>query len=83
MWASAVRSSTLRGEYTIEPLPNGNIRLHLASRHRISTDFNWYGRFWTDAVMADLQETILVVIQKRCEAEAHKVQPANLRRNRP
>lgn len=62
----------LRGEYTIEPLPNGDTRLHLASRHRISTDFNWYARFWTDAVMADLQETILVVIQKRCEDEAQR-----------
>jgi hypothetical protein len=62
----------LRGEYTIEPLPNGDTRLHLASSHRISTDFNWYARFWTDAVMADLQETILSVIQKRSESEAHE-----------
>jgi hypothetical protein len=62
----------LRGEYTIEPLPDGSARLHLASQHRISTDFNWYARFWTDAVMADLQETILSVIQKRCETEAHE-----------
>ena len=62
----------LRGEYTIEPLTNGATRLHLASRHRISTDFNWYARFWTDAVMGDLQETILSVIQKRCETEVHE-----------
>jgi hypothetical protein len=62
----------LRGGYTIEPLPGGGARLHLASQHRISTDFNWYARFWTDAVMSDLQETILFVIQKRCETEAHE-----------
>jgi hypothetical protein len=62
----------LRGEYTMEALPNGDTRLHLASQHRLSTDFNWYARFWTDAVMADLQDTILTVIQKRCEAEAHQ-----------
>jgi hypothetical protein len=62
----------LRGEYTIEPLPNGDSRLHLASQHRVSTDFNWYARFWTDAVMADVQETILTVIQQRCEAETQR-----------
>ena len=62
----------LRGEYTMESLPNGDTRLHLASQHRLSTDFNWYARFWTDAVMADLQDTILTVIQERCEAEAHQ-----------
>ena len=62
----------LRGEYTIEPLTNGATRLHLASRHRISTDFNWYARFWTDAVRGDLQDTILSVIQKRCETEVHE-----------
>jgi hypothetical protein len=32
----------LHGEYMLEPLANGTTRLHLASRHRISTDFNWY-----------------------------------------
>jgi hypothetical protein len=43
----------------IEALPNGATRLPLASRHRISTDFNWYAHLWTDAVMADLQPSIL------------------------
>ena len=62
----------LRGEYVIEPLPNGETRLHLSSQHRVSTDFNWYARFWTDGVMADVQETILTVIQNRCEAQAHE-----------
>jgi hypothetical protein len=62
----------LRGEYVIEPLPNGETRLHLSSQHRVSTDFNWYARFWTDGVMSDVQETILTVIQKRCQAQAHE-----------
>lgn len=57
----------LRGEYRLEPLGNGVIRLHLSSQHRESTDFNWYARVWADAVMADLQERILVVIKQRCE----------------
>lgn len=62
----------LRGEYLIEPLPDGSTRLHLSSRHRLSTDFNWYAHFWTDAIMADLQRTILQVIRERCEAAALK-----------
>jgi hypothetical protein len=61
----------LRGEYIIEPLSNGITRLHLSSEHRLSTDFNWYAQLWTDAVMKDVQTTILEVIRKRCESDAH------------
>jgi hypothetical protein len=60
----------LRGEYEIEPLPGGISRLHLSSQHRVSTDFNWYARLWTDAIMRDTQNSILHVIKDRCEAEA-------------
>lgn len=59
----------LRGQYDIERLPDGNSRLHLASEHRVSTDFNWYARLWTDAIMADTQKSILRVIKNRCEDE--------------
>jgi len=59
----------LRGEYRLEPIGNGTIRLHLSSRHRVSTDFNWYARLWTDAIMSDLQKRILFVIRQRCETE--------------
>jgi hypothetical protein len=59
----------LHGEYSLENLPGGKIRLHLVSRHRVSTDFNWYAHLWTDAVMRDLQRRILVVIKHRCELE--------------
>jgi hypothetical protein len=57
----------LYGEYLLEPLPNGVTRLHLLSRHRVSTDFNWYAHLWTDAVMSDLQRRILVVVKHRSE----------------
>ena len=59
----------LRGEYRIEPLPNGKMRLHLTSWHRVSTDFNWYAHLWTDAVMSDLQKRILYVVQQRAETQ--------------
>jgi hypothetical protein len=58
----------LRGVYELEPLPNGVTRLHLSSQERVSTDFDWYAHLWTDAVMRDLQNTILQVIRHRCEA---------------
>ena len=62
----------LRGEYRLEALGNGVVRLHLSSEHRISTDFNWYAHLWTDVVMADLQKRILFVIQQRCEGASQK-----------
>jgi len=58
----------LNGEYTLEPLPNGDTMLHLISHQRLSTDFNGYAGAWTDAVMQSLQTSILQVIQHRCEA---------------
>ena len=58
----------LHGEYILEPEGNGEVRLRLISRHRVSTDFNWYARFWTDAVMRDVQRSILHVIKNRCES---------------
>ncbi len=59
---------TLSGDYRLEPLPGGRVRLHLSSRHRLSTTFNFYGSLWTDAVMRDVQNNILHVIQNRCES---------------
>lgn len=59
----------LDGEYSLEPLSNGDILLHLTSHQRLSTDFNGYAGLWTDAVMQNLQTSILEVIQHRCEHE--------------
>lgn len=66
----------LEGKYRIEPLPNGDVMLHLSSEERISTDFNGYAGLWSDAVMKSLQESILQAIRKRCEAAAETPQPA-------
>lgn len=57
----------LEGEYRIEPLAPGIVRLHLASRHRLTTRFNVYSRLWTDFVMADVQRYILARLKARCE----------------
>lgn len=71
---------TLHGEYRLEPLPDGRTLLHLSSQHRLSTTLNFYARIWTDAVMRDIQENILFVIRRRCEASGvpDAPQPANL-----
>ncbi len=57
----------LQGEYRIETMQDGRILLHLSSRHRLSTTFNFYAGVWTDAVMRDIQDNILYVIRNRCE----------------
>jgi hypothetical protein len=60
----------LDGRYSLEPVSDGTIILHLSSRQRLSTDFNAYAGLWTDAVMRTLQNSILDVIRTRCEREA-------------
>ncbi len=60
----------LRGEYRLEPLSDDRVRLHLSSQHRITTDFNWYSRWWTDGIMSEMQRNILEVVKARCEREA-------------
>jgi len=58
----------LHGEYILAAGSDGDTILRLISRHRVSTDFNWYARLWTDAVMRDVQRSILYVIKNRCES---------------
>ncbi len=57
----------LDGTYRIERLPNNTVRLHLTSHQRLTTDVNSYASLWTDAIMSNLQTSILQVIQHRCE----------------
>jgi hypothetical protein len=57
----------LDGTYSIEPLANGQVILHLSSTHRLTTAINAYGSLWTDYIMRDLQDYILEIIKARCE----------------
>jgi len=43
---------------------------HLGSRHRLSTKLNFYGGWWTDYLLGDIQDYILVIIKNRAEAVA-------------
>ncbi len=60
----------LDGQYTLEPLSTHDVLLHLSSTERLSTDFNGYAGLWSDTVMRTLQNSILQVIKRRCEATA-------------
>ena len=57
----------LDGSYAIEDLGGGEVMLHLSSRQRLSTRFNFYSHLWTEYLMADLQNYILRIIKQRCE----------------
>jgi len=60
--------SPLEATYTLEPLADGKVLLHLSSKHRLSTRFNAYGGLWTDFIMSDLQADILRIVKARAEA---------------
>lgn len=60
----------LHGSYWIEPVAPGRVVLHLSSDQRLSTGFNFYSRWWTEMLMADLQNDILRIIKARCERPA-------------
>ncbi len=54
--------------YIIEPLSNGDVRLHLVSENRLTTRFNDYGTLWTSFIIDDIQSHIMHVIKLRAEA---------------
>jgi len=58
----------LEGDYRIEALSGGRVRLSLESRHRLSTRFNPYAGLWTDFILKDTQRYILEALRRRCEA---------------
>ncbi len=66
---------TLLGEYKIETLGKNKVILHLFSRYRLSTRFNFYAELWSDFLMRDIQNNILNVIRSRSEREAQKTNP--------
>lgn len=57
----------LDGTYWLEPVGHNQVILHLSSKHRLSTRFNFYAGWWTDAIMRDIQNNILGIIKNRCE----------------
>ncbi|MGJ4753907.1 hypothetical protein [Leptospira kmetyi] len=63
----------LQGEYELEYnkiLKNNkkeNVVLHLRSKYRLSTHFNFYASLWGDFLMRDIQNSILRILKRRIE----------------
>ncbi|WP_404425792.1 hypothetical protein [Nibricoccus sp. IMCC34717] len=57
----------LEGRYEIQEISAGRSILHLSSRQRLSTGFNFYTRFFTEGVMSEIQDNILHVVKSRAE----------------
>ncbi len=58
----------LEGIYELEKLPNGKHRLHLYSRFRMNTTFNFYAGWWGKQIMKDIQRNILQIEKERAES---------------
>jgi hypothetical protein len=57
----------LEGRYEIEKISDSQIKLHLTSKFRLSTGFNFYSGLWSKLIMADIQRSILQIIKNRSE----------------
>ena len=57
----------LEGRYEIEKISGSQVRLHLTSKFRLSTGFNFYSGLWSKLIMSDIQKNILRIIKDRSE----------------
>ncbi len=57
----------LDGKYELEKLENGKHRLHLSSRFKMNTTFNFYAGWIGKFIMKDIQNNILQVEKSRAE----------------
>jgi hypothetical protein len=57
----------LEGTYELEEIAVNKYRLHLYSKFKLTTTFNFYASFWGQWIMTDIQENILQVIKNRSE----------------
>ncbi|MCG6168507.1 SRPBCC family protein [Leptospira sanjuanensis] len=65
----------LQGEYELEYNENlkypgkKTVVLHLRSKYRLSTHFNFYASLWGDFLMRDIQNSILRILKRRMEGK--------------
>jgi hypothetical protein len=57
----------LEGRYRIENTGNNKLILHLTSKFRLSTRFNFYSGLWSRIIMRDIQKNILRIVKTRSE----------------
>jgi hypothetical protein len=57
----------VEGGYKIDPLSSTKSTVTLTCKYRITTNLNFYTKWWADFILDDFNEMILEVIKKRCE----------------
>jgi hypothetical protein len=57
----------LDGTYELEKLSTDKYRLHLYSKFKMNTTFNFYAGWWGKIIMKDIQNNILKVEKRRAE----------------
>ena len=57
----------IKGSYNIVPINEYSHEVILTSTYRITSTVNFYGRYWTNFIVDDFQESILEIIKNRCE----------------
>jgi hypothetical protein len=57
----------LDGTYELEKLGTNHYRLHLYSKFKMNTTFNFYAGWWGQIIMKDIQNNILKIEKKRSE----------------
>lgn len=55
--------------YQLTELGTGQVNLTLSSSYKLTSNINFYGKFWANIILKDFQDRLLYVIQKRCEAK--------------
>jgi len=59
----------LNGTYELEKIGEQQYRLHLYSRFKMNTTFNFYAGLWGKWIMKDIQNNILQVEKRRAETD--------------
>ena len=57
----------LNGSYKIEQLSQTKNKVTLTCTYRVTTNLNFYSKFWADFILDDFNQMILEVIKKRSE----------------
>lgn len=55
--------------YVLTELKNGQVKLTLSSRYRLTSTINFYSKFWGDIILTDFQDRLLKVIKNRCDTK--------------
>ncbi len=57
----------VEGGYKIDSINETTNTITLTCTYRVTTNLNFYSKFWADYILNDFNEMILEVIKQRCE----------------